>query len=85
MRADFSNRFINQKGANNPNRFNQPKLRNKFAYVQGYTTKKIDAQIKQTAKANYYAAQSNKEVSRVEKFVNKYVGPLLNAVVAGNV
>jgi hypothetical protein len=57
------------------------KINNKFAYVQGVTTKTIDSQLKSTAKAIYAGNQASQKITRVEKIVNSYVTPAINAIV----
>ena len=78
LKSDFHNRFVNQKtsGLNS-----KAKINNKFAHVQGLSTKQLKRQLKGTAKAMYLSDRANVQVSKVEKFVNSVVTPLINAVV----
>ena len=80
---DFSNRFLNQKAKVNPNSIGQAKLHNKFAYVQGYSTKNIKLQLKQAAKATYYANKADVKTTRIQSISKNVVGPALNLVVTG--
>jgi hypothetical protein len=59
------------------------KIHNKFAHVQGLSTKQIDRQLKQSAKAIYTSDQANKQISKMEKITNNYVTPLINFIVTG--
>ncbi|CAB3984951.1 Hypothetical predicted protein [Paramuricea clavata] len=78
LKTDFSARFVNQKTSGlNPN----AKINNKFAYVQGVTTKTIDKQLKGTAKAIHASNQASQKVTKVEKFVNTYITPAINVIV----
>ena len=78
LKTDFTNRFVNQKTSGlNPN----AKMHNKFAHVQGLSTKQINRQLKGTAKAVYLSDRANTQISKVERITNNYVTPLINAVV----
>ncbi|XP_028392727.1 uncharacterized protein LOC114517259 [Dendronephthya gigantea] len=78
LKSDFEARFVNQRTSRlNPN----AKLHNKFANVQGYTTKDINRQLKQTAKAIHLSDKANRRVSKVEKITNNVITPLVNAIV----
>jgi hypothetical protein len=79
MRADFQNKFEAQRTAANPHGFAQPKIHNKFAYVQGFTTKQIQSQIKSAAEAIH---KSNK-AHQTQGFVSKAVRPIVNGLYTG--
>ena len=68
MKADFNKKFLAQKSA-----------ANKFAYVQGLTTKGIRTQIRNAAKAVH---KSNK-AGKTQGIVSKAIGPLVNGVYTG--
>ena len=80
MKADFSKLFMNQHASRyNPN----AQIRNKFAYVQGYSTHKIDVEIGKTTNAVYKA--NNVVSSRIDRIVYHYVKPVVNALFAGKI
>ncbi|XP_028397877.1 uncharacterized protein LOC114521592 [Dendronephthya gigantea] len=76
MKVDFENKFVGQRTAANPNGLNQPRIHNKFAYVQGLSTKQIQAQIKTAAKAVHKSNQAAKS----QTFVSKLIGPVVNGL-----
>ena len=72
MQADFKNKF-------NANSFGQPKIHNKFVYVQGMTTAEINSQLKKAAKA----AVNLENAKKTHGSVSKVVGPVVNALYTG--
>jgi hypothetical protein len=68
MTADFNKKFLSQKTS-----------ANKFAYVKGLTTKGIQTQIKNTAKAVHKSNQAGK----TQGIVSKAIGPLVNGLYTG--
>ena len=79
MKVDFKNKFEGQRTAPNPYGLNQPKIHNKFAYVQGYTTNAINSQIKTAAKAVHKSNQA----AKTQGIVSKAIGPVVNGLYTG--
>ncbi len=68
MTADFKTKFLSQRTT-----------ANKFAYVQGLTTKGIQSQIKDAAKAVYKSNQAR----QTQGILAKAIGPAVNGLYTG--